>query len=720
MDKNELETTLPPFDDRIQVLNHCDTFAILNRWGNIDPNGKKVQGLYNCDTRFINHLNLLLDNRPLDLLSSSITEENDTLSTDLCNPVLMLPDHSTIPAASIHVRRSQFVKDNVFHEKLEIENFLDHAINVTLSLEFKGDFADIFEVRGLQRERKGTLMSIRKTDNKRMEIPYTGLDQTHRKAIIHFSESFSDQPENHHQVTFPILLLAKKVFVLEYAIHFEQADRASQPLKTYVQAKDLLIPGLRKKNAYFPVIETSNEQFTHWINRSQADLVSLMADTPYGKYPYAGVPWYNTAFGRDGIITALQTLWLAPQLAKDVLFFLAAHQATAEDKASDAEPGKILHEIRNGEMVALNEVPFRKYYGTVDATPLYVMLAGAYYKRTDDLNTIKQLWPNIQAALNWIDVYGDQDGDGFVEYQHKADKGLTNQGWKDSYDAISNIDGSLAKDPIALCEVQGYVYAAKIQAAELASSLGDITYAERLKSEAFALKKAFNEQFWDEGNECFVLALDGDKKPCNVKSSNAGQVLFTEIADAKSASKLVKTLMQPTFFCGWGIRTLAADEIRYNPMSYHNGSVWPHDVSLIAAGFAKYGYIEEAARLTTGLFDASLFIPLQRLPELFCGFNSRKGEGPTAYPVACSPQAWSVSAVFLLLQSLLGIEILPGKKTIRFVSPYLPAYLESIVIKSLSVDSLKVDLEIRRNKGEQHVSIKWSNQPKDWRLVLIK
>jgi len=720
MDINELDNAYAlPVDDRIQVLNHCDTFAILNRWGNIHPKGRQIQGLYNRDTRFINCLILLLNDQQLDLLSSTITEENDILSTDLCNLSFTLPDGTVLPHGSIHIRRSQFVKDDGFHEKIEVENFLDYAVELFLSLQFKGDFADIFEVRGLHRERKGKLLAIHANGNNYIEIPYLGLDRVQRKAIVHFSTAF-DQFNEDYRASFPIQLAAKQTRFLDYAIHFEEADRTSKPVQTYKRAKALLAPNLQEKNAYFPIVETSNEQFTHWIHRSRADLVSLMADTPHGRYPYAGVPWYNTAFGRDGIITALQTLWLAPDLAKDVLLFLSAYQATTADAAADAEPGKILHETRNGEMVALNEVPFKRYYGTIDATPLYILLAGEYYQRTADTETIKQIWPNICAALEWIDTYGDQDGDGFVEYHHKAENGLTNQGWKDSYDSISYANGNLAKPPIALCEVQGYVYTAKLHAAKLAKLLGDKPLAERLETESKQLRKAFNEAFWNDGINSFVLALDGDKKPCNVKSSNAGQVLFTGIAYPHRAAKLVKTLMRPELFCGWGIRTLATDEARYNPMSYHNGSVWPHDVSLIAEGFAQYGFIKEAAQLTTGLFDASLFIPLQRLPELFCGFDRRKGEGPTAYPVACSPQAWSVSSVFLLLKALLRIRIVPSQKSIYFDNPYLPTYLDWIRIKDLSVDSLKVNLEILRNKDKNHVSVKWDNQPKDWKLILVK
>ncbi|WP_134088101.1 amylo-alpha-1,6-glucosidase [Olivibacter sp. XZL3] len=705
------------YEEKFRVLNHCDTFAILNRWGNIDPNGNQVQGIYNRDTRFINNLALRLNGIPLDLLSSSVTEENEALSTDLSNPVLKSSNGTEIPAASLHIHRSQFLKDEVFHEKLDLRSYLNFSCAVNLSLLIQGDFADIFEVRGAKRKQRGKLLPLTKGEDGQLVICYEGLDLITRKAIIYFSQPFEVDLKN-YEVRFPLELTAKGAYQLEYAIHFEQTGRATQPKTAFIAAKDELAPQLQNRNAYFPVVETSNEQFTHWLNRSQADLVSLMAETPYGKYPYAGVPWYNTAFGRDGIITAWQTLWLAPQLAKDVLLFLAAHQATQEDHASDAEPGKILHEIRNGEMVALNELPFKHYYGTIDATPLFIMLAGAYFQRTNDRETIKDLWPHINAAIEWMDRYGDLDGDGFVEYEHKAEKGLTNQGWKDSFDAVSHVDGTLAKWPIALCEVQGYVYAAKLSASNIARELGYMELSKKLQASASSLRTNFNERFWIEEKQCFALALDGDKKPCAVKSSNAGHVLFTGIAYEHLVPKLIKTLLHPNLFAGWGIRTLAADEVQYNPMSYHNGSIWPHDVALIAAGFAQYGFVREAAQLATALFDASLFIPLQRLPELFCGFDRRQGEGPTAYPVACSPQAWSVSSVFLLLQSLLGIEILPEQKTIYFRNSYLPSYLDWVKIKGLQAQDLRIDLEILRHKDSEHISVNWRNQPKDWKMVI--
>jgi glycogen debranching enzyme len=460
-----------------------------------------------------------------------------------------------------------------------------------------------------------------------------------------------------------------------------------------------------KVRDYCAGILTSNDQFNEWINRSKNDLITMTTRTPHGLYPYAGIPWYSTAFGRDGILTAFECLWVEPELARGVLHYLAQTQATEFNDFQDAEPGKIFHETRGGEMAELAEIPFKLYYGTIDATPLFICLAGAYLERTNDLETLNRIWPNIEKALYWIDHYGDIDNDGFVEYKTKSSKGLTNQGWKDSFDSIFYEDGKLAAEPIALCEVQGYVYDAKISASAIATSLGYEDRANQLKNEAENLKDKFNKMFWSDSKQIYVLALDGKKRPCNVISSNAGHCLFSGIATEERAHLTAKNLLSENMFSGWGIRTIAESEPRYNPMSYHNGSIWPHDNAIIAYGFSRYNLMDEAAKVMKGVFDTAISADGYRLPELFCGFDRIKGQGPTSYPVACAPQAWSVGAIFLLIQSCLGMKINAAQNTISFFHPVLPSFLKEITISNLRINNMQVILQIRRSKEGIEVNL---------------
>jgi glycogen debranching enzyme len=533
-------------------------------------------------------------------------------------------------------------------------------------------------------------------------LRYVGLDDIERITTVEFNPA--PQELNIEHASFGIILKPHQVRRVFIRAGLSSAADAWGGRSFYRQMRKSR-QALRDSSGRAASVDTSNSVFNEVMRRSIADLYMLVTDTPLGPYPYAGTPWFSTPFGRDGIITALATLWADPSVAKGVLKFLATTQATAVEPARDAEPGKILHEMRHGEMANLNEIPFGRYYGSVDATPLFVLLLGEYFARTADMETIRDLWPNALAALKWIDTCGDRDGDGFVEYLRQTDGGLANQGWKDSQDAIFHSDGRYATGAIALCEVQAYVYGAKRHAAVLAAALGFEPLAQGLQQQAEALRKKFEEKFWCEELSIYALALDGAKQPCRVVSSNSGQVLLTGIASPERASRVAQTLLEPKCFGGWGIRTLATSEAHYNPMSYHNGSVWPHDNSLIATGFGRYGLRNLSGKIMLALLDVGSTMELHRLPELFCGLKRRPGEGPTLYPVACSPQAWAAAAPFFLIQSCLGLRIEGARNRVVFERPCLPEGIPQLSIRGLRAGPASVDLFFERQADNVRVQV---------------
>jgi glycogen debranching enzyme len=691
-------------DVRTRVLKQGDTFAVFDRFGDIETFGTGELGLYYQDTRFLSRLTLKLGkDRPL-LLSSTVREDNAVMAVDATNPDAWRDGEIIVPRGTVHVFRSKILWEKTCHERLRIHNYGRTAVDVSFAIEFDADFADIFELRGMNRERRGHRLETQVTKDG-LVLAYEGLDNRIRRTRIVF-----DPPPtrvNESVATFQIRLESGKDASYRCAIACEvdgdSRNEISPCYESVVEEAASALEGLRARE---PQIFTGNEQFNDWLNRSLADLHMMRTETSYGPYPYAGVPWFSTVFGRDGIITALQCLWFDPSLARGVLAYLAATQADAHSPEQDAEPGKVLHEMRADEMATLGEIPFKRYYGSIDATPLFVILAGAYHKRTGDRAFVESIWPNIERALEWIDRYGDSDGDGFVEYARKAKHGLIHQGWKDSYDAIFHKDGTSAEGPIALCEVQGYVYAAKTAASELAKILGNAARARELSKQAETLCRRFEKAFWCDDLSTYALALDGNKQPCQVRTSNAGHCLFAGIATQEHARRVATTLTDETSFSGWGIRTVASSEARYNPMSYHNGSVWPHDNALIATGFARYGLKESAAMVLAGLLDASLFFDLHRLPELFCGFPRRPGESPTLYPVACAPQSWASGAIFLLLEACLGLSVSAPEQMLVFSKPVLPAFLPKVSIRDLKVGDARVDLLLtRHDEGDVGVNV---------------
>jgi glycogen debranching enzyme len=690
------------------VLKDAETFAIFDPAGDIPAAEDSELGIFHDGMRYLSRLQLRLwGRRPL-LLSSGVREDNCLLTAHLTNPDM---DDVAGPIAkgTLYVHRSTVVTAMGCGQRIRLTSFAEHAVEAAVSLRFDADFRDIFEVRGSRRKRRGTLRPPQRLDDG-LRIAYSGLDG--RERITHVRIGPAGVVHADDGLAVLMHLAPHDTAELFIGITFGGDVSPDEPLAMFNGARRRAIDRYEAACSDAARIRTSNELFNDWLSRSFADIHLLATPTPggHGLYPYAGVPWFSCPFGRDGLITARQMLIVEPNIARGVLGYLAQTQAEEEDPERDAEPGKILHETRLGEMAAIGEIPFGRYYGTADATPLFIMLAGDYLRRTGDIEFIRAIWPNVELALHWIERYGDLDGDGYVEYERHSPNGLVNQGWKDSHDSIFHADGS---DPaggggIALCEVQGYVFAAKRAAAEMARAFGKRDQARTLVEQADRLRSQFEKDFWCKELGTYVLALDGRKKPCRVISSNAGHALFAAIASEKHAAGVAQSLLTDGSFSGWGVRTVDCGAARYNPMSYHNGSVWPHDNALIALGFARYGFKDAVLKLMDGLFHAAMFMPMHRMPELFCGFARQPAEGPTMYPVACLPQAWASGAVFALLEACLGLNIsfdAHGRPLIVLDKPVLPPFIDEIEIRNLTVGGDALDMVWHRYHDDVTVSV---------------
>jgi glycogen debranching enzyme len=681
-------------DPETRALKDGETFGVFDVFGDITANGGG-QGLYHDGTRHLSLCHLRLTGHRPFLLGSSIGGGGHFLTVHLTNPDLP-GDHELLwPRGTLHIRRSSFLWDRTWFSRIVVVNHGLEPLSIALEFAFDADFRDVFEVRGAHRPARGRLLSPRQTGDG-LAFEYHGLDGVVRHTLVQIEPAPAVGPR---QCTVELTVPPRERREVYVAVVCggtplraplgERLDAALAQATTATEAVRSRLAGVR----------TSSDVFDEWLERSRADIAMMVTQTPHGPYPYAGIPWFSAMFGRDGIITALSVLWADPSIARGVLLGLAATQATRTDPASDAQPGKILHEARGGEMASLGEIPFKAYYGSVDATPLFVMLAGRYYQRTGDIDTIQRLWPHVEAALAWIDRHGDPDHDGFVEYSRATDRGLANPGWKDSHDAVFHADGTLADGPVALCEVQGYVYAARQHAAELAEVLGHDDQCRRLRISAEQLRRAFEDKFWCDDLGVYALALDGEKRPCRVVSSNAAQCLMSGIASPEHARRVADTVMGDTMFSGWGVRTIREGEARYNPMAYHNGSIWPHDTALVALGFSRYGLKREVVRIAEGLFAAAQQFEQRRLPELFCGFGRHSGEGPTRYPTACSPQSWAAASSLLMVEALLGLDIDGRRRRVTLRQPRLPSTLEWMRFSRLTVRGAELDLLCER-RGE--------------------
>ncbi len=675
------------------VLKQGDMFLVADTFGDV---GGESDGLFRNDTRVLSGFRLLLGGLHPSLLGGSVSHDNVFFTANLTNHPLAPIGGKSTPEGVIHVERSRFLWDLRVYERITFTNFSERSTEIAFSLLYAADFHDMFEVRGKQRSARGRLLPPR-IDRQGVLLAYEGLDGIARATGIAFAPSPMRIAAG--RADFQIALDPAASFELNIEIGPDVTPEPSRARFRSAAARARL--AMRKARRKGAALRAPGRLFDEWLERSRADLALLTTQLPTGPFPYAGIPWFSTPFGRDAIITSLQILWLDPALARGVLAFLAKTQAHERSEFQDSAPGKIMHEARKGEMTALKEVPFGEYYGAVDTTPLFVMLAGAYAERTADYGFIAELWPSLEAAMSWIVSEQANDPDGFVCYRANA-AGLVNQAWKDSNDSIFHADGTLAHGPIAVIEVQGYAFAAFRAMAALAEKRRDSEAAARWRKRAESLRSAVEARFWMDDLCYYGIARDGEGRLCRVRASNPGHLLYTGLPARRRARLVGDQLLSPALNSGWGIRTLAAGTARFNPMSYHNGSVWPHDVALCAAGLGRYGYRDEVMRLLAAMFDAAIHFEM-RLPELFCGFARTQGAPPIAYPVACLPQAWAAGAPFMMLQACLGLRIDGQKREIHVDRPVLPAGIDLVELRHVPVGDLSTDIVFQR-VGERVVA----------------
>ena len=679
--------TTPPTTTRAMfALKAADSFAVCDAYGDIHGEG---DGLFRDDTRMLSLLTLEIGGAQPSLLSGTVSHDNVFFTANLSNRPLPPLGGPETPAGVIHVQRTRFLWGNRLYECIQCTNFEDRPVTLPLRLRFDADFRDIFEVRGTPRARRGTVYPAQ-VDADCVTLSYLGLDNVLRRTVLAFSLAPTQLAAHEAHFELPLPPLGDAQLFLEIG-----TDGVRPGRQRFRDAAAHARKTMRKRRRRGARPLTNARLFNVWLERSRADIALLVSELPTGPYPYAGIPWFSTPFGRDAIITSLQLLWLDAGLARGVLAFLAHTQSHETSAYRDSAPGKIMHETRKGEMAALHEVPFGLYYGGVDTTPLFVMLAGAYAQRTGDVDFVDALWPALTAAMGWIERTCDQHPDGFLAYARAMDGGLKNQGWKDSDDSVFHADGQIPDGPIALVEVQGYVFAACRAMARQAIRRGEHDDAARWRQRAGTMRAAVEAKFWDEELGMYGIALDGNDSLCRVRASNAGHLLYVGLPRRARARQVIQQLRTAAFDGGWGVRTLAQYQARYNPMSYHDGSVWPHDVALSAAGMARYGERTDAVRVLGEIFEAAVHFGM-RLPELFCGFPRHTGEPPIAYPVACLPQAWAAGSVFMMLQACLGVRINSRRGEVRIDNPHLPDGVDRLTVHGLAVGTASIDLGFER------------------------
>jgi glycogen debranching enzyme len=684
-------------DSERMVCARGTLFLVTDRHGNIEPRGARELGLFYNDTRHLSYLVLRM--RQAELVHLSAETSHDAFNqVDLMVSGLDEGEFLDDPQNFLHVRRRQLL-DEGFVEEITLTNFLGRAIDVEAQLEFDVDFADVFEVRGAKRPARGQKHEPRVTRD-RVHFEYEGLD-----GIVYSSElSISPPPASlgERSARLHVQIAAGGSHRIEISV---QPGRRNLVVATPVGSFGARTRALLDETLAFREASTrvrcDNGLIQQFLDQSVLDLYSLQVRSGAHQIVAAGVPWFCCPFGRDALIASYQSLLLNSSLAVGSLRVLAAYQGARFDPETEEEPGKIFHELRFGEMARAREMPHTPYYGTIDATPLFVILAHAVYKVTADLALMRTLLPNLRAALAWIDTRSS-DGTSFVSYQRESPRGLDNQGWKDSRAGVSFPNGERAEPPIALCEIQGYCVDAYNRGAAILRALGEDQQAEVYAARSVSLRTLINDYFWLEEPARYAYALDGRGRKLDTVVSNLGHLLWSRVPTPERAKHTAELLLQRASFSGFGVRTLAEGQPVYNPLSYHNGTVWPHDNALIAKGMANYGHTHYATAIFEGLVEAMGFFPDRRLPELFCGMPREAGS-LVRYPVACSPQAWAAGAPYLLLQAILGIHADAPRRRLSIRDPALPPSVEWVSFDGLRIGQSRVNIRLRRVEKRVHV-----------------
>ncbi|MBO1005703.1 amylo-alpha-1,6-glucosidase [Pseudogracilibacillus auburnensis] len=683
-----------------RVIKENDLFFLTDTKGNIPENHYYGHGLYTKDTRFLSQLDLKINGEDPILLSSD-AGENYMAKILLTNPHMENKDELILWRESVEIERTRFIYDDVLYETIKVKNYYPKPISFQMSVHMDVDFSDMFTVRGFENGKVGKRTGQTRGDRS-FSFHYLGADDVKRSTNITWDRDAADVTDL-GDITFDFHLGHEEEDSFTLMIKPEIGESEPKNIIARDQALTLLEQSYEQWSEKITKVQTDYEPLQRLVDRGIGDLRVLLTDLGYGQFPVAGLPWFGVPFGRDSLIAALQMLPFEPEVAKGTLFTLAAKQGERVDPVRDEQPGKIMHELRFGELAATGQIPFAPYYGTIDATPLFLVLLTEYVKWTGDLNTVKQLQGNIDRALEWIDQYGDRDGDGFVEYFQEASKGIANQGWKDSGDSIVHRNGEYADAPIALSEVQGYVYHAKVGVASLFEQLGENDRAQTLRNEAEKLKAKFEAEFWMDEVNFYAIALDKEKQQVGTITSNPGHILFSDMISEERAGAVVDTLISDKMFSGFGIRTMGEEEAGYNPMSYHDGSIWPHDNSMILLGMSKLGYEKATKVVIDGLIKAAGGFEYDRLPELFCGYSSERGR-PVKYPVACSPQAWAAGTPLVFIQSLLGLFPNSLEKQIH-LEPNLLDEMNFLKVEDISIGNGHLSIEVRRTEEDIEIDI---------------